>query len=180
MDVTFITGNKDKAAALEAWLGHPIAIHKLELDEIQSVDVRIVSEHKARQAYDILGKPVLVEDVGLSFAALNGLPGALIKWFVDTAGLTATAKLLDGFTDKRATAICIWTYFDGSNIRVIEGYQHGSIASEPRGEGGYGWDMLFIPEGSTVTRSEMSKEAYEQSYTASKNFPAVRDLLASL
>ena len=180
MDVTFITGNEDKAKALEHWLGHPIAIERLELDDIQSVDVRKVSQHKAKQAYDILQKPVLVEDVGLAFTALNGLPGALIKWFVDTAGLDTTAKLLDGFTDKSATAVCVWTYYDGKKLHVVEGYQKGIIASEPRGKGGYGWDKIFIPDGSKVTRSEMSPSEYEASYTASKNFPAIRDLLLSL
>jgi len=180
MDVTFITGNADKAKALEEWLGHPIAIQKLDLDEIQSVDVRIVSEHKARQAFAILNKPVLVEDVGLAFAALNGLPGALIKWFVDTAGLATTARMLDGFDDKTATAICIWTYYDGKDVRVIEGYQSGSIAHQPRGDGGYGWDKIFIPDGSQLTRSEMTPEAYQKSYTASKNFVAIKELLLSL
>lgn len=180
MNITFITGNKSKADALNKWIGFEVAIHTLELDEIQSVDVKKVSEHKARQAYEILHKPVLVEDVGLAFTVLNGLPGALIKWFVDEAGLAATSRMLDGFTDRSATAICIWTYYDGTQIHVIEGYQKGTIATGPSGAGGFGWDAIFIPEGSTKTRSEMSEREYEASYTASKNYPAVRELFKIL
>ena len=180
MNVTFITGNQGKADALAKWIGFDVAIHKLDLDEVQSVDVRKVSEHKARQAYDILKTPVLVEDVGLAFDALNGLPGALIKWFVDDAGLDVTAQMLNGFDDRSATAICVWTYFDGSEIKVIEGFQKGTIAAGPRGDRGFGWDKMFIPEGETRTRSELTESEYEASYTASKNYPAVRDLFNSL
>ncbi len=180
MSVTFITGNQGKADALAKWIGFDVAIEKLELDEIQSVDVRKVSEHKARQAYAILKKPVLVEDVGLAFSALNGLPGALIKWFVDDAGLENTARMLDGFEDRSATAICVWTYYDGAELRVIEGFQKGTIASGPRGTRGFGWDRMFIPDGLQVTRSELPEAEYEASYTASKNYPAVRELFKEL
>jgi non-canonical purine NTP pyrophosphatase (RdgB/HAM1 family) len=180
MNVTFITGNQSKADALAAWLGFEIAHQKLELDEIQSVDMKEIAEHKARQAYDILQSPVLIEDVGLSFNALGGLPGPYIKWFVEYTGLSATAKMLDGFSDKSATATCTWAYFDGKNIEFIEGLQHGSVAPEPLGNGGWGWDAIFIPDGNTITRGEMSPEQYEKSYTDSKNYPALREFLTNL
>lgn len=180
MNVTFITGNQGKADALAAWLGLDIAHQKLELDEIQSVDMRKVAEHKARQAYDILQKPILVEDVGLIFDALGGLPGPFIKWFVEYTGLEATAKLLDGFSDKSATAICTWAYFDGQQLQFIEGRQPGTIASEPRGRGGWGWDKIFIPKGSSITRGEMTTKQYRKSYTNAKNYPALRKLLQNL
>lgn len=180
MNVTFITGNQAKADALAAWLGFELAHQKLELDEIQSVDMHEIAEHKARQAYDILQSPVLIEDVGLSFNALSGLPGPFIKWYIENTGLAATAKMLDGFSDKSAVATCIWAYFDGTTLEFIEGLQHGSIAPEPRGSGGWGWDAIFIPDGSSITRSEMAPKQYEQAYTDSKNYPAVREFLRSL
>lgn len=180
MNVTFITGNQAKANALEAWLGFPITHQKLELDEIQAVDMKEIAEHKARQAYKTLQAPVLIEDVGLSFNALNGLPGPYIKWFVEHTGLEATARMLQNFDDKTALATCTWAYFDGTNLRFIEGLQHGTIAPEPRGSGGWGWDAIFIPDGGTITRSEMSPAQYEKSYTESKNYPELRKMLQSL
>lgn len=180
MNVTFITGNVNKANALEAWLGFEIQHEKLELDEIQSVNMYEIAEHKARQAFATLQKPVLVEDVGLSFNALNGLPGPFIKWFVETTGVEATAKMLDNFADKSATALCVWAYFDGKTIEFVEGEQPGTIAPEPRGDGGYGWDKIFIPDGFDVTRSEMTIEQYEKSYTESKNYPTIRNLLNNI
>ena len=59
-DLTFITGNQNKADFLAKHLGVPVAHHKLDLDEIQSLDPRVVVEHKVRQAYEVLNKPVLV------------------------------------------------------------------------------------------------------------------------
>jgi inosine/xanthosine triphosphate pyrophosphatase family protein len=68
--LTFITGNPKKAEYLAKYLGFPIDHEKIELDEIQSIDLREIVEHKVRQAYEISQKPVLVEDVSLEFEAL--------------------------------------------------------------------------------------------------------------
>jgi inosine triphosphate pyrophosphatase len=180
MNVTFITGNEHKAKSLEKWLGFDIKHQKLDLDEIQSVDIRQVAEHKARQAYELLKSPVLIEDVGVEFSALGGLPGPYIKWFIEGPGLVATAKMLDGFADKSARALCMWAYFDGKNLEFIEGVQEGVIAPEPRGEGGWGWDKIFIPNDTNGrTRGELSDDEYEKSYTKSKNYPALRKMLLS-
>lgn len=183
MNVTFITGNQKKADALSKWLGQDIPHHKLELDEIQSTNVKTVVKHKAEQAYKLLGKPVLCEDVGLRFNALNTLPGALIKWFVEEAGLESLTKMLDGFDDRSATAICVWGYCDENGVQYIEGSQKGTIASRPAGAGGFGsagWDAIFIPEGNKITRAEMPEEDYRESYTAAKNYQGLRELLEKI
>lgn len=75
MKPVFITGNADKAAYLAQHLGITLDHQKVDLDEIQSTSLEEIVEHKVRQAYDLVGKPVLVEDVALGFDALNGLPG---------------------------------------------------------------------------------------------------------
>lgn len=76
-NITFITGNQFKADYLAKYLGFSVDHHKLDLDEIQSLDLHKIVEHKVKQAYDILESPVLVEDVSLEFKALGGLPGAV-------------------------------------------------------------------------------------------------------
>jgi inosine triphosphate pyrophosphatase len=78
-----------------------------------------------KQAYDILQKPVLVEDVSLEFNALSGLPGPFIKFFVDGPGLDITARMLDGYSDRSAIARCTFGYFDGSDIRLFRGSLEG-------------------------------------------------------
>ena len=87
IDVTFITGNQAKADFLAKHLGYPIKHKKLDLDEIQSLNLKEIAEHKARQAYGEIKSPVLIEDAGLFIKALGGLPGPFIKWFEIAIGL---------------------------------------------------------------------------------------------
>ena len=57
--------------------------------------------------------PVLVEDTALSFDALNGLPGVYIKHFMESLGHIGLNKMLDGFSDRGAKAICTFSYSAG-------------------------------------------------------------------
>ena len=81
MNVTFITGNRIKAEHLARHLDYPINHQSIDLDEIQSLDPNEIVTHKVRQAYSLIKRPVLVEDVSLIFNALGKLPGPFIKWF---------------------------------------------------------------------------------------------------
>jgi inosine/xanthosine triphosphate pyrophosphatase family protein len=56
--ITFITGNQNKADYLAKYLDHPVSHQKVELDEIQSLDLQTIVEHKVRQAYEVVKKPV--------------------------------------------------------------------------------------------------------------------------
>src|SRR5437868_4207362 len=120
MDVTFITGNAKKVEYFKALLGFEIAHQKLDLDEIQSLDLHEVVEHKVRQAYAIIKKPVVVEDVSLIFNSMGKLPGTLIKWFIQELGLDGGCKLADFSSDRSAVASCAYGYFDGSHLEIIE------------------------------------------------------------
>ena len=95
--VALITGNAGKAAEYAAMLGIGVTPAKAELTEVQSLDVAIVAARKAADAYAQIREPVLVDDTGLTVHAWNGLPGALVAWFLDTVGaqgiLTMTAGL---------------------------------------------------------------------------------------
>jgi inosine/xanthosine triphosphate pyrophosphatase family protein len=61
----FVTGNQHKADHLSRLLGLPLEHVKLDLDEIQSADVSEIAAHKAKQAYELVKRPVFVEDVAL-------------------------------------------------------------------------------------------------------------------
>lgn len=175
----FITGNQNKADYLAKILGIELEHQKVDLDEIQSSDPTKIIEHKVRQAYDIIQKPVLVEDVSLVFNALNGLPGPFIKFFVDAeAGLENLCRMLDGFEDRSARASVIYGYFDGKDLKFFTGGLSGTIADHPRGEGGYGWDRIFEPEGyGGLTRGELSPELDIESYNKLRDFDRLREFL---
>lgn len=177
----FITGNQNKADYLSRQLGITLEHQKVDLDEIQESDPKRLLDHKLRQAFAVVGRPVLVEDVSLSFDALNGLPGPYIKWFIDAAGAEACCRMLDGFDSRGAEAVCTFGYFDGTDITYFQNRAKGTITEHPRGENGFGWDMIFVNDGYDITRAEMDQETNERTYAeVMKPFAQVREYISSL
>ncbi len=179
---TFITGNQNKVDYLSATVGMELPHQKLDLDEIQSKDPIEVAEHKAKQAFSLINKPVLIEDTSLSFTALDGLPGTFVKFFVEADdGLENMCRMLDGFTDRSAYASAIYAYYDGATLKIFNGKLEGMIAQHPRGEGGYGWDKIFEPAGyNGLTRAELSPELDRESYNKIRDTDGLRVFLSGL
>lgn len=182
-EVVFVTGNQDKADYLAKMLGIPLDHHKLDLEEIQGdADPAKIVEHKVRQAYQLLGRPALVEDVSLGFRAMNGLPGPFIKYYVEQPdGLERLCRSLDGFDDRRARAECYFGYCDDQRLELIHGSLDGTIAERPRGYNGFGWDAIFCPDGfDGKTRAELTPSDDAATYATIKPFAALREFLQSL
>jgi inosine triphosphate pyrophosphatase len=177
--VTFITGNQAKADYLAQCLDYPITHTKLDLVEIQSLDLREVVEHKVRQAYDHVKGPVLVEDVSLEFSAWGKLPGTFVKFFVDEVPFETICSLLDG-QDRSAIARCVFGYYDGGKVKFIEGKMNGTIAEKPAGDNGFGWDKIFIPEGYTVTRASLDPTDYKLTYATIKPLAELKEFLQNI
>lgn len=178
-EITFITGNQKKAEYLEKYLGFPVQHYKLDLDEIQSLDLKQIVEHKVRQAYERVGKPVLVEDVSLGFVALNGLPGPFIRFFLEKMSFETLCSLLDG-KERKAIGRCVFGYYDGENLELFEGVLEGEIAKQPAGENGFGWDKIFIPQGYSVTRASLSEEDYRKVYLQIRPLEQLKKFLEGL
>ena len=106
------------------------------------------------------GRPVITEDTCLCFNALGGFPGPYIKWFLEKLQPAGLHRLLHGFEDKSAYALCIFAYFDKATMTepvLLEGRTDGTIVL-PRGPQSFGWDPVFLPQDSDLTYAEMSKE----------------------
>lgn len=153
--ITFITGNAAKAEQVGRHLDHPLAHQKLDLDEIQSLNLEEIITHKAKEAFRQIKSPVLVEDTSLVFNALGELPGPLIKWFLTELDNHGLCKLLDGYGDRTAVAEVCFGFYDGKNLKTFNGKMEGTISKEPRGEKGFGWDPIFIPRDCIKTWGEM-------------------------
>lgn len=177
-NVTFITGNPNKAALLNHYMSATIKHKMVELDEIQSLDLHDVAEHKARQAYEVIKTPVLVEDVSLKFPALGGLPGPFIKWFWQTLTLEGVCRLLDNY-DRSAVAEITFAYFDGKDVKFFDGKISGTVPEHPRGEG-FGWNPIFIHEGSDKTLAELQDDNdLNHSLRATTVYPQIKKFLES-
>jgi non-canonical purine NTP pyrophosphatase (RdgB/HAM1 family) len=175
-DLVFITGNTNKVLYLSKWLGIELDHQKIDLDEIQSLNLREVAEHKARHAYEIVGKPVLIEDVGMRFNAIDPLPGPFIKWF-NQPGMPALCKMLDGFDDRHAIAEIVYVVFDGKDCAFFDGKMTGVISPSPRGTGGFGFDSIFINDGYEITRAEMTEELYADTSYRKQAITSLREFL---
>lgn len=162
MTLTYVTGNAAKAEQLARHLDYPVEHKKLDIHEIQSLDLKEVAEHKARGAYRQVQGPVLVEDTSLIFHALGGLPGPLIKWFFAQLGNEGLCRLLDGYKDRSARAEVCFCFYDGKTLETFTGEMNGTIANLPRGEQSFGWDPIFIPEGHAKTWGEMDMEEQKE------------------
>jgi non-canonical purine NTP pyrophosphatase (RdgB/HAM1 family) len=159
--VVFVTSRAEKAEEARR-LGFPVERIDLDLPERQALDPGEIVEAKARSAFAALARPVLVEDSGLAIHAWAGFPGALVKWLEKSGGVGALPRMLDGWPDRAATACCVVAYFDGTHLRSGRGECAGTIARAPRGTGGFGWDTIFIPEGSDLTFAELPAEAKDR------------------
>lgn len=159
--ITFITSNASKAEQLSKYLNIDIKHQKVDLPEIQSLDLAEIIEQKAKEAFKVVGTPVIVDDVSLIISSMGKLPGPFIKFFISEISNTGICKIAASSPDKSALAqVCIG-YYDGNNIEICSGYIKGKISDMPKGSGGFGWDQIFIPEGYSQTRAEMSDTDYD-------------------
>ena len=181
--ISFVTGNAKKLEEVRAILGarfpREIVAVKLDLPELQGEIDDICKLKCLEEARQVKG-PVMVEDTCLCFNALKGLPGTendslityfldfnsqfklpagpYIKWFLDKLGPEGLHKLLDGWEDKSAQAVCTFAYTDRPDGEVIlfQGRTEGDIVA-PRGPRDFGWDPVFQPTGYDQTYAELPK-----------------------
>jgi non-canonical purine NTP pyrophosphatase (RdgB/HAM1 family) len=172
-----ITGNQHKADYLRKWLGTPVEHHKVDLDELQSLDVTEIVDHKVRQAYEILKRPVLVEDTSYVMHGLGRLPGPFIKWFLQDLGPEGLCKLARGLDTQDAEVSVTYAYYDGEQITYFDHVVKGRVAPEPRGEHGFGWNATFIPEGSDKTYAEMTDDEIRPFSMRAQAIEKLRDFL---
>jgi non-canonical purine NTP pyrophosphatase (RdgB/HAM1 family) len=153
-----VTSNESKWAEAQRIVGHPLERLVLELPELQADTTTEVAIHKARAAFAAVSRPVIVEDAGLELAALGGFPGPFIKFWEKLGGLGSICLAANGLKDRRAEAVCVLALCNADGVQVVEGRVAGTIASEPRGNNGFGWDAVFVPEGEQRTWGQMSPE----------------------
>lgn len=169
----FATGNKNKLAEAESILDIKIKGTSLEIPEVQSLDPVEVAIEKAKAYYEKIKKPLFVEDVSFVFNALNKLPGPYIDGFTKSLGNSGILELLKG-KDRKAVAQTTIAYIKSKNkIYTFEGKMYGEISKSEKGENGFGWDPIFIPNGSIKTLAQMEleeKNKYSMRAKALKKF----------
>ena len=162
LEICFVTGNKSKfleAASVLKTTGIRVVQKDLELVEPRGESQEEVVKEKARQAFENVGSPVMVDDTGIYFNAFENFPGTYTKFLINKIGYDGINRLLSGL-DRTAyfqTSVC---YYDGKEFRVFSGRWEGTIKDSPSKTINPDWsyNSIFIPTGYDIPLSEISDE----------------------
>lgn len=163
--------NRDKVTELAALLApRGIAVvgaRELDLAEPDETGATFAENAilKARAAVQASGMPALADDSGLCVHGLGGAPGvASARWAGSgrdfAAAMARVERELGTHPDRSATFVCVLALArpDG-RVETFEGRVDGRLTFPPRGRAGFGYDPIFVPEGSTLTYAEMDPAA---------------------
>jgi XTP/dITP diphosphohydrolase len=105
---------------------------------------------KARAAARATGLPAVADDSGIEAAALGGAPGVRSARYAgerasDEENLAKLLREVPADGDRRVAYVCALAYVNGNAERLFEGRCEGTLAAEPRGSGGFGYDPAFLP-----------------------------------
>ncbi|WP_296615191.1 RdgB/HAM1 family non-canonical purine NTP pyrophosphatase [Sphingomonas sp.] len=162
--------NEGKVREIEALLGpygiQPVSAKSLDLPEPEETGTTFVAnaELKALQAADLSGLPALADDSGLCVEALNGDPGIFsARWAGPAKDFGLAMKLVednlaatgpDAVRDAHFVCALALAWPDG-HVEWFEGRVDGVLVWPPRGEHGFGYDPMFLPDGHDRTFGEM-------------------------
>ena len=165
--------NEGKVREIEALLGpygiQPISAKSLDLPEPEETGTTFVAnaELKALQAADLSGLPALADDSGLCVEALNGDPGIFsARWAGPGKDFGLAMKLVednlaaagpDTVRDAHFVCALALAWPDG-HVEWFEGRVDGKLVWPPRGDNGFGYDPMFVPDGHDRTFGEMTHD----------------------
>ena len=162
--------NRGKLAELRATLG-PLGVDVIDASEAgltapeeTGTTFEANAILKARAACEATSLPALADDSGLSVDALGGDPGVYSARWAGPDGdhAPAIARVLaglDGAADRSARFVCVLALaWPDGHVETSRGEAEGSISRAPRGQGGFGYDPIFLPQGGTRTFAELTPE----------------------
>lgn len=164
--VVLCTGNAGKVAELKALLPSDMELVGLRelglpLDLPETGDTLEANAlQKARYVFDRTGSPCIADDTGLEVDALSGAPGVRSARYAGEAkdpkaNMKKLLRELEGRTDRAARFRTVIALIDAHGEHTFEGEIKGTIATEARGTGGFGYDPIFLPEMSDLTFAEL-------------------------
>jgi len=173
--ITLITGNLNKYREIRLILneyGIEVEMKDLDLYEIQSESLEEIAKVYAKEAFEYLKEPIIVEDSGLFINALKGFPGPYSSYVNKTIGNEGIIKLMKDEKNREATFKAVIVFKNDKFEEVFIGEVKGSISNEIKGKG-WGFDPIFIPDGLNKTFGEMDimeKNKYSHRSLAIRKF----------
>jgi len=155
----FATKNPHKLAEVQAIVGEVLRLEALpaDLPDAEEPYDTLHTNALAKAAFygGLLRRPVLAEDSGLFVVALGGQPGVRSARY---GGPLRLLQAMEGVALRRAYfAAVVVAWWSPSKYRFFTGYLPGRVAEAPRGEGGFGYDPIFLPAGESRTVAELGE-----------------------
>lgn len=169
-EIVIASGNRGKVREIDMLL-KDLAVRTLSLEDFPNAPAVLENKatlegnavKKAREIAEFTGLPAIADDTGLEVDALGGRPGVLsARYAGPDANSEANRRLLlselDGIDERSARFRTVAAFVDDDEVHVFDGTCEGLIAVAERGEGGFGYDSIFVPESDTRTFAEMTAE----------------------
>jgi XTP/dITP diphosphohydrolase len=167
MKLVFASNNIHKVREISHILDNKITL--LSLGEINILEDIPENEpfiegnalFKARYVYNATGLNVFADDTGLEIEALNGLPGVHSARFAgeskdSSANISKVLAMLKGKENRKARFRTVIALIYESKEYLFEGIVPGTIIDEKRGDEGFGYDPIFVPDGKEMTFAQMA------------------------
>jgi len=167
MQLLFATSNVNKVKEIQSLL--PEGFSLLGLNDIGfSGDIPETADTiegnsllKAQFIAENYNRICFSEDTGLEVVALNGRPGVRTARYAgeqacNQDNISLVLKEMNAITERKARFKTVISFFDGNEFKQFEGICNGSIATEVKGNDGFGYDPIFIPDGEVRTFAEMT------------------------
>ncbi len=171
MELYFATGNSGKVKDAQTILDDTdVTVKQLDVNlvELQEASLEEIVTYKVEQAVErsqLLGTYIMADDSGLFVDALNGFPGILSSPFDTKVGKEKLLDLLDDEDDRTAEFRAAIALYDPitETVKTFTGSVKGTIV-EPRGDDGFGYDPMFVPDGHNKTFAEDMEYKHQVSH----------------
>jgi non-canonical purine NTP pyrophosphatase (RdgB/HAM1 family) len=174
MTIYFITSKKEKFEEAKAIIPE-LQQKDIDLTEIQSLDSMTIIMAKLEEAKKHIKGSILVEDASVECEALNNFPGPLAKWMIQAMTIQEIYPLIK---DKKITYRATVGLWHKGEVHYFEGTVEGKVV-KPKGQQGWHWDPIFLPNGSKKTFAEMSKEEKNSYSHRGKAFQKLKEFLTT-
>lgn len=170
-ELHFVTGNPvkyEEASSFFAKHAPHITLKQLDVDlvEIQTLDQTAIAVDKARQAWNLLKKPVMVDDTCVYFERYQDFPGTMTKFVYKTLGLDGIFKLME--TGDRMSIRIVLVFMDGEDsCTIIEDTVHGTFDKTQRLDlhrREAPFDTVFMPDGIEKTMDILRLNNEDEQY----------------
>jgi len=156
--IYFATSNLGKVKEAQAILGEVEQV-RVDYEEKRGESCEEVVRAAISGVFAEVGKPVFIEDSGLFIDGLGGFPGTYSAYVFKRLGCGGILKLLGGKDGRSAKFISSIAYQEPSSEPFVATCSvQGTISMGMRGESGFGYDPVFIPDGQDLTFAEMGEE----------------------